>query len=111
MDVCDQKGKDCIEGSSTKNYNCSTTCVGIYADVQQEDMNSEEGAADSEKYEMLVAEYMKFKEKNVKHFKFNLSANSNASGEFEYPCFNVKFVIYSKQKAIPLNAPIGGDLL
>ena len=87
IDVCDEKGRDCIEGSSTNTYNCSTTCVGIYADVQQEDVNSDEGAADSEKYKMLVAEYMKFKEKNVKHFKFNLSANSKEFGEFDYSCF------------------------
>ena len=96
MDVCDEKGRDCIERSSTNTYNCSTTCVGIYADVQQEYLSSEGGAAGGEQYKMLVAEYRKFKEKNVKHFKFNLSANSNAFGEFESPCFNVKFVVYSR---------------
>ena len=31
---CDPKGKDCIEGNAAKTFNCSTTCVGIYADVQ-----------------------------------------------------------------------------
>ena len=96
MDVCDQKGRDCIEGNSTRTYNCSPTCVGIYADVQQEDLGLEGGAADSEQYKMLVAEYRKFKEKNVKHFRLNLTANSNAFGEFEYPCFNVKFIVWSR---------------
>ena len=81
MDVCDEKGRDCIERSSTNTYNCSTTCVGIYADVQQEDVGLKGGAADSEQYKILVAEYRKFKENNVKHFKFNLSANSKEFGE------------------------------
>ena len=131
MDVCDEKGRDCIERSSTNTYNCSTTCVGIYADVQRKDIaleadiddketdqtsNSNElvdlvrmevmrmkrseqgkgGAEDNEKYKMLVSEYRKFKEMNVKHFKLNPSANSNAFGEFEYPCFNVKFIVWSR---------------
>ena len=33
MDVCGLKGRDCIERNSIKTYNCSKTCVGIYADV------------------------------------------------------------------------------
>ena len=32
--MCDSKGRDCIEMNSTKSFNCSTTCKGIYADVQ-----------------------------------------------------------------------------
>ena len=110
MDVCDEKGRDCIERSSTNTYNCSTTCVGIYADVQQEDMNSEEGAADSEKYKMLVAEYRKFKAKNVKHFKLNPS-NSNAFGEFKYRFFLYRSNFYSRRGATLYNPSIGGDLL
>ena len=34
MRRCDAKGRDCIEKNSAKTFNCSTTCVGIYADVQ-----------------------------------------------------------------------------
>ena len=94
--MCDDKGRDCIERSSTNTFNCSTTCEGIYADVQQEDMNSEEGAADSEKYKMLVAEYMKFKETNVKHFKLNLGANSKEFGGFDYSCFDIKSIVHSR---------------
>ena len=125
MDVCNIEGRDCIEGNSTKTFNCSTTCVGIYADVHREDIAVEEdiddkeaeqtsnfkeladlvrkevmrmkrseqgkrGAEDNERYKILVAEYRKFKEMNVKHFELNPSANSNAFGpkfgEFEYPC-------------------------
>ena len=32
--MCDLKGRDCIEANSAETFNCSTTCVGIYADVQ-----------------------------------------------------------------------------
>ena len=33
MERCDPKGRDCIEKNSAATFNCSTTCVGIYADV------------------------------------------------------------------------------
>ena len=42
-------------------------------------------AGHNKKYKMLVTEYRKFKEKNVKHFRFNLRANSNTFGELKYP--------------------------
>ena len=32
--MCGPKGRDCIEKNSSKSFNCSTTCGGIYADVQ-----------------------------------------------------------------------------
>ena len=38
MDICDLEGRECIERNSTRTYNCRTTCVGIYADVQREDL-------------------------------------------------------------------------
>ena len=34
LERCDSKGRDCIENNFTETYNCSTTCVGINADVQ-----------------------------------------------------------------------------
>ena len=34
MKTCDAKGRDCIEERSSKTFQCNTTCVGIYADVQ-----------------------------------------------------------------------------
>ena len=111
LDTCSQKGRDCIERNSTRNFNCSTTCEGIYADVQwvgkkiEEDVEDDEAVErklegevgeelakvykqladlkmklmmnngqekgeemDKEKYKMLIAEYRKFKTKNVRHF-------------------------------------------
>ena len=34
MTVCDTKGQDCIEKNSSKTFNWSTACVGIYASVE-----------------------------------------------------------------------------
>ena len=116
MDVCNIEGRDCIEGNSTKTFNCSTACVGIYADVHREDIALEKdiddkeaeqtsnfkklanlvrkevirmkrseqgkrGAEDNERYKILVAEYRKFKEKNVKHFRLDMAATSSSFGK------------------------------
>ena len=69
--------------NSTKKYNCSTTCVGFYADVvkMKRDGELEGEEVVKEKYQLLVAEYRKFKEKNVNHFRFNLGEESMAFGE------------------------------
>ena len=34
LQICDPNGRDCIEESSDETFNCSTSCTGIYADVQ-----------------------------------------------------------------------------
>ena len=127
MEICGPTGRDCIEGNSAKSFNCSTTCQGIYADVQWLEKKTEEDAEDEageiierkikgdvgeelvkvykqladlktemklmksqekgeeldkEKYKMLIAEYRKFKTKNVRHFRFNSEGNSSAFGKF-----------------------------
>ena len=129
MEICDPKGRDCIEKFSAETFNCSTTCVGIYADVWieknieaetadensatyiEDDMraNSTDDVLDrvqrrlvelerkmermekvvgqkeeelgKEKFKLLIAEYKKFKSKNIKHFRFSSSATSSAFGE------------------------------
>ena len=123
LEICGPTGRDCIERNSTKSFNCSTTCEGIYADVQwvgkkiaemedeeaveiefkgkndeklmkrlahlERKMKLMEGALgekgeelDKEKYKMLIAEYRKFKTKNVRHYRFNSGENSSAFGKF-----------------------------
>ena len=32
--ICNPMGRNCIETNSAETFNCSTTCTGIYADVQ-----------------------------------------------------------------------------
>ena len=34
MAICDAKGRDCIDKNFFETFNCNTTCVGIYADVE-----------------------------------------------------------------------------
>ena len=85
MDVCGLKGRDCIEKSSTKTYNCSTACVGIYTDVVKMKRRWRKGRGEDvvkEKYQLLVAEYRKFKAKSVQHLKLDMEADSTAFGEF-----------------------------
>ena len=138
MDICDPKGRDCIEKNSAETFNCSTTCVGINADVWaektiEEEFDDEDSEADKEadtrskdkddvlrrlaelerklermevglrrsegavgqkgekldkaKYQLLIAEYRKFKLKNVRHFRFSSSGTSSAFGE--YGCYKL----------------------
>ena len=46
MERCDPKGRDCIEKNSAETFNCSTTCVGIYADVIPKSRRIEGAIAD-----------------------------------------------------------------
>ena len=48
--ICDLKGRDCIEKYSSKTFNCNTTCVGIYADVEwvKKDIEVEENEEKSD---------------------------------------------------------------
>ena len=140
MDICDPKGRDCIEKNSAETFNCSTTCVGINVDVWakktiEEEIDNEDSEAEKEadtrskdkddvqrrlaelerklermevglrkvvsegavgqkgekldkaKYQLLIAEYRKFKLKNVKHFRFSSSRTSSAFGE--YGCYKL----------------------
>ena len=48
MEICGPKGRDCIERNSTKSFNCSTTCEGIYADVQWVGKKIEQEVGDDE---------------------------------------------------------------
>ena len=44
---------------------------------------------DKEEYRMLTAEYRRFKEKNVKHLKFNSESASTSFGQEQIPNFFV----------------------
>ena len=54
MEVCGATGRDCIERNHAKSFNCSTTCQGVYADVQwiekkiEEEMKDQEAEKDAE---------------------------------------------------------------
>ena len=53
MEICDPKGRHCIEKNSAETFNCSTTCVGINADVWaektiEEEIDNEDSEAEKE---------------------------------------------------------------
>ena len=55
-----------------------------FADLEKEIKLMKRGGheeLEKEKYRMLIAEYRKFKENNVKHFKFNSAADSSSFGK------------------------------
>ena len=136
MEICGPEGRRCIQKNSANTFNCSTTCQGIYADVQRDkaiieeevmenlvsnnhekesnervDIKLEKRLAfienqirllmknggtrkefDKEEYRMLTAEYRRFKEKNVKHLKFNSESASTSFGQEQIPFVVFLFV-------------------
>ena len=59
MEICGPKGRDCIERNSTRSFNCSTTCEGIYADVQWVGKKIEEDVKDEDEAEAAVERKMR----------------------------------------------------
>ena len=51
MQICNSKGRDCIEKNFGGTFNCSTSCTGIYADVQWVGSDIEEEIKD-DRYEL-----------------------------------------------------------
>ena len=80
MEICGPKGRDCIERTSTKSFNCSTTCEGIYADVQWVGKKIEEDVEDDEaverKLEGEVGEELAKVYKQLADLKMKLMMNS-----------------------------------
>ena len=56
MVICDAKGRDCIEKNSPKTFDCNTTCVGIYADVQWVGRDIEEEPMDEKPDKTIIAD-------------------------------------------------------
>ena len=56
LEICGPTGRDCIERNSTRSFNCSTTCEGIFADVQWVGKKIAE-MADEEAEEVIESEF------------------------------------------------------
>ena len=74
---CTPEGRDCIKKHSIKNFNCSTTCEGVYADVQCTDEREDR---EQSQIARLIDQYERFKRKKIQHFVFNASADSTNFG-------------------------------
>ena len=76
-DICGPKGWDCMEENSNKNFSCSVSCQGIYADVQMvkeqltKSIGGDQQEEDKEKVSMLVKQYKEFKKMNLPNVFFN----------------------------------------
>ena len=80
MTKCGPQGRDCVERNSAQTFNCSTTCKGMYADINWKatEMKNE---MDKGKYTELSSEYVNFKRENVKRFEFSSAAASSIFGK------------------------------
>ena len=54
--ICDLKGRDCIEKNSSKTFDCNTTCIGIYADVQLVGRDKEEELKNEKAEDTMIAD-------------------------------------------------------
>ena len=91
--MCIQDGRDCIEMNANRNFNCSISCEGIYADAQwtEEALNSikdedeEDENAQSlsgmDNLRRLIKEYKELSKKDVRHLRFDVAANTSTYGE------------------------------
>ena len=121
LENCTPRGRDCIEAKSTGKFNCSTTCGGVYADLEWEEKQIgdlvQDGRRigsgkelDREKFKEMMLEYKKFKKGKVKHFRFNTTGTVfGISKMFDIKCFLKSFVIRGRGTLV--NASVGGDLL
>ena len=75
MEKCSPRGRGCIEKFATHSIVCQTSCDGIYADGEQQKDENLEAIT-----KHLMEHYEIFKRKNVKHFRFNSTANSTMFG-------------------------------
>ena len=56
MAICDVEGRDCIEKNSSKTFDCNTTCVGIYADVQWVERDIQEELKNEKPEDTMIAD-------------------------------------------------------
>ena len=85
LEICNPKGRDCIESNATQDFNCIDTCKGLHADVQLEedkvglisDVATKERGQSRQHLDNMIEEYRTFKNNSVKSFTFNASRRSS----------------------------------
>ena len=80
MKICDPEGRDRIEEKSAQTFNCSLSCVGMYADIAWKDEQLKD-EKDKDKYSTLSSQYHNFKKEHVTHFRFSSEASSSMYGK------------------------------
>ena len=82
MGTCSSKGRDCIESNYTKFFNCSTTCVGVYAYVQWSDYVIENGKVDAQVIKTMLDDPVKKELERIER-KIDLVTRKNDESEDE----------------------------
>ena len=83
--MCEMKDKVIETEFNGKVEEAPNKLLKRLADLEKEVMLLKSGGGlekDKEKYMMLIAEYRKFKKRNVKHFRFDFEENSSSYGKF-----------------------------
>ena len=87
--MCSPEGRSCIQEKSIFSFNCSVSCEGIYADVDEEENIEQElmehggqGQKAKDKISRLVKEYNLYKKIRLPNFSFNPEKVSTFYGEF-----------------------------
>ena len=75
MQKCDLQGRDCIAKKSHLTFGCLPSCDGIYADVSKWWDFDPFGM--KELIQPLVSEYENFKQNNMRHLRFDTSAEGS----------------------------------
>ena len=97
LNICDPKGRECIESKSQEKFNCSVSCEGIHADVQYKEnevnLKLPEGnhelssvahngnGVNFEHLLRMVDEYTRYKKSEVTSFGFNPTAFQSQFGK------------------------------
>ena len=120
--MCGLEGRDCIEKNSAKTYNCSTTCVGIYSDVEWRKMLLEEEtvATETKNTNQVVSELDEIRKEladlqvEVKRLKSNGQGKEEVDKEkfkmmiAEYRKFKAKYVKHFRLNVRANSSSFGG---
>ena len=97
--MCNTKGRSCIDQWSSESFNCSVACDGIFVDIEWEEddvLTGKGGLANNNigmnrkgkgdllnrnMFASLVEEYIAFKRNHVKHFRYDVKAESANYGK------------------------------
>ena len=97
MSKCSPKGRECIEKEANRNFNCSLSCDGIYADIQfmeehilmdfrgkientTDKVQRKGELLNKEKFANMIKKYKAYKRNFVKMFRYNAGAGSSSYG-------------------------------
>ena len=99
---CTPSGRSCIEKHASQDFNCSVACEGIFVDIQWEEedklisemrsanyveeakgkMEKKGELLNKRKFAKLINDYVAFKKKYVRHFRYSAEAKSTNYGKF-----------------------------